>query len=373
VRNALLGRPVSDLDIATTASPQEVMALARAAGLDCVPTGLRHGTVTVLSHRVPHEVTTLREDVETFGRHARVAFTADWAADARRRDFTINALYCDAGGVVLDPLGGYGDIVARRVRFIGEADARIAEDYLRILRFFRFNAEYGSGECDRAGLEACQRGRGGLAGLSAERIRAELIKLLIAPMAVAVVETMLAWGLLLQVFGAVSAPQRLARLAAIEEALDLAPDPVRRLAALTVHVREDAGRLATRLRLSNAEQRALTDGANEAPRLMPGLAESEARIALYRLGAETFRARTLAAWTSAAAGEAARWRDLYGLPDRWRVPRLPVDGTDLIACGIAAGPAIGQHLRRLEEHWIAGGFSASRDQLLALPAVEPGA
>ena len=188
VRNALMGKPVADIDIATPATPEQVMRAATAAGLHVIPTGLQHGTVTVVANHVPHEVTTLRRDVATDGRHATVAFTQDWAADAARRDFTINALYCDADGTVHDPLGGYPDLVARRVRFIGSADQRIAEDYLRILRFFRFHAEYASGPLDAGGLAACVRGRDGLARLSAERIRAEMLKLILAPGALAALE-----------------------------------------------------------------------------------------------------------------------------------------------------------------------------------------
>ena len=190
VRNALLGRPVVDIDIATPARPEQVIEAARAAGLAAVPTGLEHGTVTVIAAHVPHEVTTLREDVETHGRHATVAFTDDWAADARRRDFTINALYCSADGEVFDPLGAYGDLGARRVRFIGEARERIREDYLRILRFFRLTAEYGAGPADAEGLGACVAERDGLARLSAERVRQEMLRLLAAPRAPELVRAM---------------------------------------------------------------------------------------------------------------------------------------------------------------------------------------
>src|SRR6185312_6892628 len=176
VRNALLGCPVVDVDIATPARPEQVIAAAQAAGLAAVPTGLAHGTVTVIAAHVAHEVTTLREDVEAHGRHATVAFTDDWAADARRRDFTINALYCSAGGEVFDPLSGYADLMARRVRFIGDAGERIREDYLRILRFFRFTAAYGEGPPDRPALDACVRERAGLAVLSGERMREEMLR-----------------------------------------------------------------------------------------------------------------------------------------------------------------------------------------------------
>ena len=253
VRNALLGRPVTDVDIATPARPDEVMAAAQAAGLAAVPTGIDHGTVTVIANHVPYEITTLREDVETHGRHATVAFTDDWTADARRRDFTINALYCSADGEVFDPLGAYPDLAQRRVRFIGDARARIGEDYLRILRFFRLTADYGEGPPDAESLAACVAERAGLGQLSAERVRQEMLRLLVALRGPELVRAMLDYGLITLVLPAAPRPTLLDRLAALEAALGLAPDPILRLAALAVEVPEDADRLRDRLRLSNEE------------------------------------------------------------------------------------------------------------------------
>src|SRR5215475_2419138 len=253
VRNALLGRPVIDVDIATPARPDEVMAAARAAGLAAHPTGLAHGTVTVVAGSLTKKVTTLREDVEAHGRHATVAFTDDWAADARRRDFTINALYCSADGRVFDPLGGSADLAARRVRFIGQARERIREDYLRILRFFRLTAEYGEGPPDREGLAACVAERDGLARLSGERVRQEMLRLLAAPRGPELVRAMQDYGLLGFVLPAAPRPGLLARLAAIEAHLGLTADPIMRLAALAVELPEDADRLRERLRLANEE------------------------------------------------------------------------------------------------------------------------
>ena len=251
VRNALLGRPVVDIDMATTARPEAIIAAAKAAGLTAVPSGIDHGTVTLLVNRLAYEVTTLREDVETHGRRARVVFTDDWAADARRRDFTINALYCGGDGEVLDPLGGYADLAARRVRFIGTAGERIGEDYLRILRFFRFTAEYAEGPPDAEGLAACVAGRAGHARLSAERVRQELFRLLVAPRGPELVGWMLAYGLIVSVLGLAPRPTLLARIAEIERALAFEPDAIVRLAALGIEVGEDADRLRERLRLSN--------------------------------------------------------------------------------------------------------------------------
>ena len=261
VRDTLLGLPVSEIDLATTARPDQVMALARTAGLKAVPTGIEHGTVTVIANGVPFEVTTLRRDVETFGRHATIAFTEDWEEDARRRDFTLNALYAGSDGAVFDPLGGYADLVAGRVRFIGDAEARIKEDYLRILRFFRFNAYYGKGPFDPEGLQAAVRLRAGLDQLSAERVAAEFRRLLVAPQAMRAVEALFDYGLLSGLLGSVPRLERFKRLIAIEEMLGLVPDAMVRLAALAVFVEEDAERLAARLRLSNAEQAVLALGA----------------------------------------------------------------------------------------------------------------
>src|SRR3954470_8971201 len=218
VRNALLKIPLGDVDIATTALPEEVIRRAAAAGVKSVPTGIEHGTVTLVVDRHPFEVTTLREDTETFGRKAKVAFGRDWVRDAERRDFTINGLSVDADGAVHDHVGGLTDIKARRVRFIGDAGQRIAEDYLRILRFFRIHAAYGAGEPDRAGYLACIEGRAGLSGLSAERIRMEMLKLLVADGAVIAVQAMVDVGLLLSIFGGVTYPPVFAAMIAAERA-----------------------------------------------------------------------------------------------------------------------------------------------------------
>ena len=247
VRNALLKLPVGDIDIATTALPDEVIRRAKAAGIKSVPTGIEHGTVTLVVDGHPFEVTTLREDTETFGRKAKVAFGRDWVRDAERRDFTINGLSVDADGVVHDHVGGLDDIAARRVRFIGDPDQRIAEDYLRILRFFRIHAAYGAGEPDRAGYLACIGGRAGLASLSAERVRMEMLKLLVAEGAAVAVQAMADGGLLLPIFGGVAYTGPFAAMIAAERALELAPDAVRRLGALAVAVTEDARRVAARL------------------------------------------------------------------------------------------------------------------------------
>jgi len=366
VRNALLGRPVIDIDIATPARPEEVMEAARAAGLAAVPTGIAHGTVTVLAAHVPHEVTTLRRDVETHGRHATVAFTDDWEADARRRDFTINALYCSGEGEVFDPLGAYPDLASRRVRFIGDAHERIREDYLRILRFFRLTAEYGEGPPAPEGLAACVAEREGLGRLSAERVRQELLRLLVARRGPELVRAMQDYGILAQVLPVAPRPGLMARLAALEDAQGLAPDAMLRLAALGVEVPEDADRLRDRLRLSNEEHARLVSSVPLAGGPGPDVPERAARAWLYAEGAAGYRARVLIGWArSGAPADSAAWRDRLALPERWQPPRFPLGGADVMELGVPAGPRVGELLRALEQEWIAGDFAAGADALRA--------
>jgi len=364
VRNTLLGLPVTEIDLATTALPQRVMELARKAGLKAVPTGIDHGTVTVVADGVPFEVTTLRRDVETFGRHATVAFTEDWQEDALRRDFTLNALYARSDGTVFDPLGGYEDVLVGRVRFIGDAEDRIKEDYLRILRFFRFNAYYGKGPFDTQGLQASVKLRSGMEKLSAERVAGEVRRLLVAPEAVRVVEAMFDYGLLTSVIGGVPRLERFRRLVAIEKALERAPDAMLRLAALAVFVVEDAERMANRLHLSNAEQAELMLGAED--HTESGLPEEgAAKRLLYRLGPGPYSATVTITWAdSDAQPDDRRWREALTLGERWQAPVFPVKGSDLSAlCGVE-GPALGALLRKLEADWVAEGFAASQGELL---------
>jgi tRNA nucleotidyltransferase/poly(A) polymerase len=360
VRNALLGFPIGDIDIATTALPEEVVSRARAAGIKSVPTGIEHGTVTLVIDAHPFEVTTLREDAETFGRKAKVAFGRDWVRDAERRDFTINGLSVDAEGLVYDYVGGLDDIAARRVRFIGEPERRIAEDYLRILRFFRIHAAYGAGPPDRASYLACIGGREGLASLSAERIRVEILKLMVADGAADSVNAMVEGGLLLPIFGGIAYTGPFAAVISIERALGLAPDPVRRLGALAVAVTEDARRVATRLRLTNAETKALDSMGHRWWRLA-GMDEARARRRLYRLGEERYRNRLILAWArSGDASDTASWRELASLPARWTAPKFPLKAADFIARGMTQGPELGQALALAEDAWLAAEFPLER-------------
>lgn len=363
VRNALMGTPVKDIDIATTALPPDVMRLARQGGLHAVPTGFEHGTITLIANHVPFEVTTLRKDIETFGRHARVTFTADWTEDALRRDFTMNALYCGPQGTVHDPLGGYADLTARRVRFIGDARQRIREDYLRILRFFRFLAEYAAGTPpDPEGLAAAIAEKSGLGGLSGERIRIELMRLLAAPGAVEAARAMSEAGLFAPLLGG-SNVERLARLAAIEKALGRAPDPVLRLASLAVERAGDAARLQERLRLSSAEAARLARASLQDSALDPATSQRAAQAFIYRHGAPAFLDAALYDWarSKAAPDDAAR-SERVRLAERWQAPELPVSGSDVIAAGVPAGADVGRVLAEFEKWWIGTDFPTDKNQ-----------
>lgn len=366
VRNALLGLVPGDIDIATTALPEEVIRRAKAAGIKSVPTGIDHGTITLVIDGHPYEVTTLREDTETFGRKAKVAFGRDWVKDAERRDFTMNGLSVDAAGVVYDYVGGIADARARRVRFIGDPGQRIAEDYLRILRFFRIHAAFGAGEPDRDGYLACIRGRAGLASLSAERVRMEMLKLLVADGAAAAVFAMADGGLLQALIGGVAYTGPLDTMIAIERELGYPASSTRRLAALTVAVTEDAKRVAARLRLSNAEAKALDSMGHRWWRFA-AMDEAHARRLLYRLGPERYHDRVLLGWAR-AAGEvhSPRWRALAELPQRWTAPKFPLRAADFIARGMAEGPALGHVLTLAEDAWLAVDFPLDEAALASI-------
>ena len=360
VRDALLNERLGDFDIATTLEPAETIQRVKKAGFKAVPTGLAHGTITVVVRDKAYEVTSLREDIETFGRKAAVRFGRDWKRDAERRDFTINALSVSIDGVVHDYVGGLADLAKRRIRFIGDARTRIREDYLRILRFFRFHAAYGEGQPDAEALHACIAMRDGLDLLSRERIRAEVMKLLVARGAVATLNVMAESGLLLRVLGVVPTVATCARMIAIEVALRLPPDPVRRLAALAVVTVEDAMRLSERLRLSNAEGDRLVSAAAEWPRIndpeeMPAL-----RAKLYHLGSTFFADAVMLAWGRAAAPPGdALWANAATLPQRWQAPRSPFKAADLIHRGVEKGPALGAALAAAETAWIEADFPSS--------------
>jgi poly(A) polymerase len=367
VRDALIGREPVEIDVATTAPPPDVIRRVEQAGFKAVPTGIEHGTITVVIAGRPFEVTTLRQDVETFGRKATVRFGRDWRADAERRDFTMNALSVSPEGTVHDYVGGLADLKARRVRFIGEAATRIAEDYLRILRFFRFHAAYGEGPPDPDGLHAAIAAREGLEKLSRERIRTELIKLLQAPRAVATLEAMAEAGILGPVLGGVPLIASLANMTALEETLKVGRDPVRGLGALTVQIVEDAERLWQRLRLSNAEHEQLRMMGDGWWRITPTMDPTATRALLYHLGREHYVDRVLLAWArSGCAATDAEWRQLATLPDRWKAPRFPLKAADLIQRGLKRGPDLGRALRSAEQAWINADFPRDPAALAAI-------
>jgi poly(A) polymerase len=364
VRDLALGLNPGDFDLATTIRPEEVIRRAEAASFKVVPTGIAHGTVSLIMDGQTLETTTLREDVETDGRHAKVAFGRDFEADARRRDFTINSLSLTADGRIYDPLGGLDDLAAGRVRFIGDADARIREDYLRILRFFRFSARFGGGALDRDGLNATVRNRKSLARLSRERVRAETLKLLVAPRAGEVVRVMGERGILDGLVGFAD-PGRLERLAAIETDAGSAPDGLLRLAALGVVVVEDAARLSERLRLSNAESERLERAAAALVRLHGVAAAPPAatlRRLLFAFGRRASSDALLLAQAESPAGpgdpEFARARLFVAETPE---PKSPVSGRSLIARGAAAGPRVGEILRTFDRRWEEAGFPSDRE------------
>jgi poly(A) polymerase len=375
VRNTLLGQPVSDLDIATTCLPQETLRRAKGAAFKVVPTGIDHGTITVIAEGRPYEVTTLRADVETDGRHAEVAFGRDWQVDAERRDFTINALYVEADGTIIDLVGGIADIESRTLRFIGDAEQRIREDYLRILRFFRFFAWYGKGRPESEGLKACARLKDGLARLSAERIWSELKKLLAAPdpsrallwmrqagVLTAVLPESEKWGI-----------DTIHSLVKTEQDLGWNVDPLLRLASM---VPPDAGRmteLASRLKLSNSERERLEAWASTDPP-QPEISETGFAKKLYRSDKQGMRDRLLLALVSARADavndnnammRAGHLSTLLEFVDGYEKPKFPLSGGDLVAAGLERGPEIGNVQRALEDEWIESGFTLKRDELLA--------
>jgi poly(A) polymerase len=358
VRNALIGAPVHEVDIATTAVPDGIVRRVSAAGMKAVPTGIEHGTVTVVTGGHPFEVTTLRTDVETFGRHAKVAFGRDWQEDAARRDFTINAMSVTRDGAVHDYTGGLDDLAVRRVRFIGDPHKRIAEDYLRILRFFRFHAVYGpGGHPDAEGLAACIAGRDGLAQLSRERLRMEMMKLLVAPHATPTLIVMNDSGLSLRILGGVGYLASFENMAKVESAAGVQACPVRRLGALAVMVAEDAERLRERLRLTNNEYTRLVSMAEGWRRISPSVGDNGARALIYRLGVEAFTDHSLLGWArSQATAHDRDWHALATLPRHWIAPVFPLRSDDFIKRGVAKGPALGAALRAAEAAWIAQGF-----------------
>ncbi|WP_321490808.1 CCA tRNA nucleotidyltransferase [uncultured Hyphomonas sp.] len=360
VRNTLRGIPADDIDIATQIPPEDTMKAMKAAGIRALPTGIEHGTVTAIIDGEPFEITSLRRDVETDGRRAVVAFTEDWAEDAERRDFRLNAIYAGPDGTLHEVVpGSIGDALAGRVIFIGDGDQRLKEDYLRILRFFRFNAWYGA-EVDAEGLAACTRQKDGLAKIARERIWKELKRLLEAPDPSDAMLAMEESGVLEAVLPGANAGV-LPALVSVEQAESLSPDPIQRLMALLPRRLRDARAVGRALRLSNAEQNRLIAWADPALGHVEMLSPAKLAEAFYRYGKEVVCDRAL---IEAAGGAGDSLKRVLAAAARWSRPELPVGGADALAAGLS-GPAVGKALASAEEAWIASGFKLSRESLLA--------
>jgi len=356
VRNTLMGREVDDIDVATQLTPDQVTDVCTKAGFAAHPTGIEHGTVTVVVNHRPFEVTTLRRDVSTDGRRATVAFTEKWDEDAERRDFRMNALYADGAGAIHDPTkGGLDDVRAGRVIFIGDAHTRLREDYLRILRFFRFNAWYAKGPLDPHGLAACADLIEGLDTLSVERIWKEVKKLLAAPDPRAAWEGMTAIEARARALPELSNEKRLDALATLEVDLMLNVDPMIRVAAALTD-QESAGALARRLKLSNEERDRLVAALGSEVKITSYMSLREMRRAIYKLGNEAFRDRVMLAWAGAGGEKAQQWRALVAHGQMWTPPRLPLSGDEVMAAGVPAGPKVGVVMREVEDWWIDADF-----------------
>jgi len=366
VRGAMQYGVQVDIDIATTATPEKVIELLNAAGLKAVPTGIDHGTVTAISNHRPVEITTLRHDVNTDGRRAEVAYTTDWAADAARRDFTMNAIYADMDGVLFDPLGGVADARAGLVRFVGDPDARIQEDYLRILRFFRFYAWCGKGEMDRDGLQACVRHVAGLAKLSPERVAKELLKLVSASTPMPALRQMAASGILTAVLPEASNPERLNALIEIDAMTFFEVDPILRLGALLPDDGAVAAAVAARLRLSNAQRDRLVAMLSATLRVFCYMSVREMRRTAYRMTPRVMRDVAMLRWAGDVKRNhnAVQWRALLPMIDSWKPPVLPLDGHHVKLAGVPDGPQIGAVLREVEEWWIDADFTTDEYSLI---------
>ena len=370
VRNTLLDHEVGEIDLATTLRPDATVRALEAAGLKAVPTGIEHGTITAVSRGRPFEITTLRRDVETDGRHAVVAYTDDWAADAERRDFTLNALFCDETGEVIDHVGGLADLERHVVRFVGDAGARISEDVLRVLRFFRFSAWYGRPPYDEAGLAACAAAAGLLRGLSAERVHKETLRLLEAPDPVPALRAALDRGVLSHWLPEAGNTEALAVLVRAESAIG-AVDSLRRLAAI-LRAGTDAGAIAERLKLSRREASRLAAlmAAGDTIDLAGGPVAW--RRAIHAFCNARFIDRLLLQ-VARGGSETGPWREAHALAEEWKAPRLPVGGDDVLARGVRPGAAVGALLGAVERWWIAGDFQADREACLVELQREVGA
>lgn len=376
VRDSVLHRPIKDIDIATHDAPERVMALLERAGIHVIPTGLVHGTVTAVIGKAHFEITTLREDVETFGRHAKVAFTDDWTADAARRDFTMNAMCADPRGRVYDPFNGLADLGAGIVRFVGDPVRRLEEDVLRLLRFFRFFAHYGRPPMDPHALAACRRMAPQLVRLSGERVAGELIRLMQAADPAGVLMVMYGNHVLEPIlpearnFGALKVLTWLESRALVRPHISV--DAIRRLGLVLATDADGVAAIGERLKLSGVQTARLLSIVAPKVLVTRGMDPAAARRALRRVGADTFRDLVLTRWATERSLEArprtaetAEWIALLDLADSWQPVSLPVRGADVLALGVAHGPAVGQVLAQVEQWWEDADYRPDRDACLA--------
>ncbi len=357
VRDTLAERPVADIDAATIHKPEVTMALLQDAGIKVIPTGLQHGTITAIASDLPIEITTLRVDVKTDGRHAEVAFTDDWLEDAKRRDFTINSLYCSPSGELYDPFGGVDDLAASKVRFIGSAEERIKEDALRIMRFFRFSARYGKGELDPSALKACENLRSMLDALSAERVRDELMKMAAWPDFITPISAMAHCGILQQLYGLSFNRQNIEDLCQNEVTLQILADPLIRFYELSSSVL-NANEVSKKYRLSNSQRNKLKLF-EQAKRQHATLDLTSLYELLYKFGAWTIE-------QIAIVHAHSNFDAIIEECQAWKQPVFPVKGKDIIALGIEAGPNVGRRMKELERAWVASGFKLSKEELLSI-------
>ncbi len=377
VRNALMECLVGDIDLATQLEPKAVMAALEAAKIRSIPTGLAHGTVTAVIDKTPYEITSLRRDIKTDGRHAVVEYTTDWGQDAQRRDLTMNALYADFGGQIYDPTGqGLDDLAAKRFAFVGDADARVQEDYLRILRFFRFLAWYGEGGYGEGGkpeasaLTACRENRSGLKQLSAERVWIEIKKILRAPDPSRVMRIMLTQGILETILPEASNVEGLELIVPLMAKRSNQADPLLRLMAMASRDPLSTALLCKRMKMSKAESARLMAWAMDATPLDPNMDERAKKIALYTGGKQAVSDRALLRAAGAMEGSeedpiiSARWAEFADIATVWEMPEFPLKGKDLIKAGVEPGEAMGKKLAALKALWVRSGFTVDREKLL---------
>lgn len=358
VRDAVLGSRASDVDLSTKLLPDQVMKLCADAGISTIPTGLAHGTITAIVDRKPFEITTLRKDIATDGRHAEVAFTDDWHEDAYRRDFTMNALYCDIDGTLFDPTGqGIDDAVSGRLVFVGDPDRRIVEDHLRILRYFRFAARFSKGALAGQALAACARHAGAIKALSVERVWSELKKILAAPDPREVLMAMASSGVLAVVLPEATGIATFTALIELETSAFLEGDPIQRLMALLPRQHDVVTGVCARLKMSSVEADRLKTWASDETRIVSYLSARDVRQALYWMGNTCYLDRVRLAWASdAAPRRTTQWRTMLAFEGGFVAPNFPVTGNQVIAAGATPGPAVGAILAEVERWWVENDF-----------------